>query len=97
MLKIYKTTQYDKWLAKLKDPKFKNALVQRLSRLQNNNFGDCKQIDDDIFELRFFIGPGYRIYFVIQDNILLLFAGVKDTQSADIKKAQAIFKTYNTE
>jgi putative addiction module killer protein len=81
----------------LKDPIFKNALAQRLYRLQNNNFGDCKQIDNDIFELRFFIGPGYKIYFVVQDNILLLFGGTKNTQSADIKKSQAIFEKYNTE
>jgi putative addiction module killer protein len=47
--------------------------------------------------LRFFIGPGYKIYFVVQDNILLLFGGTKNTQSADIKKSQAIFEKYNTE
>lgn len=97
MKNIYKTPEFDKWLVKLKDQVFKNALTQRLDRLQNNNFGDYKQIDDNIFELRFFIGPGYRVYFVIQDNILLILGGTKKTQRKDIQKVKDIFNTYNTE
>nr|WP_232049375.1 addiction module killer protein [Rickettsia asiatica] len=47
-----------------------------------------------LYELRFFFGKGYRIYFTEKDNkiILLLNAGNKDMQGKDIKKALEIIE-----
>jgi putative addiction module killer protein len=53
---------FTQWLLSL-DSTFKKRILIRLTRLQVGNFGDCKRIDADIFELRCFFGPGYRIYF----------------------------------
>ena len=57
---------------------------------ENNNFGDFKRLDDDISELRFNFGSGYRIYYYEVDNIvvLLLNAGDKKQQNKDILKAK---------
>jgi putative addiction module killer protein len=42
--------------------------------------------------MRIDYGPGYRLYYVIKDNklIVLLCGGDKRNQQADIKKAAAI-------
>jgi putative component of toxin-antitoxin plasmid stabilization module len=37
------------------------------------------------------------VYFIEQDNVLLLFGGNKKTQDKDIKKAKKILKKYNKE
>lgn len=77
------------WLASL-DSSNRNRVLARLARLEENNYGDYKKLDDEIYELRFKFGSGYRIYFAEIDNviILLLNAGNKSTQSKDIKKAK---------
>lgn len=49
-----------------------------------------------MIELRFNLGPGYRIYAASRDNELLLplVGGDKSTQSSDIKKAKALAKEW---
>jgi len=46
----------------------------------------------NLFELRFFFGPGFRIYFTIKEDkvVFLLCGGDKATQKKDIKKAKTI-------
>ena len=48
------TPTFDKWLAKLKDASTRNRLLARIDRIETGNFGDFKQIDNNLFELRFF-------------------------------------------
>ena len=81
---IIKTTEvYDRWFESLKDRKIKDRIYTRFDRLAMGNFGDYKQIETDIFELRFFFGSGIRIYFTNQNGqiIILLCGGNKSTQS----------------
>lgn len=90
---IIKTTrQYDKWFKKLKDTSGKIRILARLDRVAIGNFGDTETIDDTVSELRFFFGGGYRIYYLINSDsiVLLLNAGDKDSQESDIKKAKDI-------
>jgi putative addiction module killer protein len=60
-----------------------------LLRLHNGNFGDCKPVGEGVWELRVDWGPGYRIYYAIagQHLILLCEGGDKRTQSTDIQRA----------
>ena len=63
------------WLKSL-DGTMRKRVLLRLDRLKNGNFGDYKQINDDLYELRFKFGTGYRIYYTIQnDTIILLING----------------------
>jgi len=83
------------WLNSL--DKINKARVQsRLTRLLENNFGDCKKIDSEISEIRLKFGSGYRIYYTEIDGVvvLLINAGNKATQSRDIKKAKSILKEW---
>jgi len=71
-------------------------IQSRLTRLLENNFGDHKKIDNEISELRFKFGSGYRIYYTEIDNIIVLLinGGDKSTQSKDINKAKSILQEW---
>jgi len=45
-----------------------------------------------IYELRFFFGPGYRVYYTIKSNsvVILLAGGDKASQTKNIAKAKKI-------
>ena len=90
MKKIKQTDTFTKWLTKLKDEKGKAKILDRIARLRRDNKGDIRIIDKDIYELSINFVPGYRIYCTDRNGeiVLLLIAGNKSTQSADIKKAQ---------
>lgn len=86
------SAEYRKWFKKLKDATAKIKMLARLARVENGNFGDHKQVDRNLFELRFFFGPGYRIYYTIKGMqiVLLLVGGDKSSQAKDIKKAKSL-------
>lgn len=67
-----------------------------MTRLLENNFGDCKKIYHEIFELRLKFGSGYRIYYTEIDNmiVLLINGGDKSTQTKDIEKAKSILQEW---
>jgi putative addiction module killer protein len=77
------------WLDRLKDSVGRVAVLRRIDRLATGNFGDHKYCRDGIWELRIDVGPGYRVYYaqVGKTLILLLCAGSKRTQTADIDVA----------
>ena len=83
------------WMDSL-DKNTKIRIQSKLTRLLENNFGDHKKIDNEISELRFKFGSGYRIYFTEIDNIIVLLinGGDKLTQSKDIIKAKSILQEW---
>jgi putative addiction module killer protein len=89
---IKQTETFSKWLLALKDIKGKVSILRRVDRMKSGNFGDHKAVGDNISELRITTGPGYRVYYTIknQEVVVLLIAGDKSSQSGDIKKAKKI-------
>ena len=89
---LQSTPTFDKWLTKLKDTSIRNRLLVRLDRIETGSLGDFKQIDNNLFELRFFFGSGLRIYYTIRDGkvVLLLAGGDKSSQTKDITKSKAL-------
>jgi len=85
---------FDKWLLKLKDRQAVIAIAKRLGRARLGNFGDIAPVGGGVSEMRFFIGPGYRLYYVIQGGkiIVMLCGGDKSSQEKDIKKAKEMAK-----
>jgi putative addiction module killer protein len=86
------TKYFDKWLRSLKDRAAKQKILARLARVENGHFGDYKQIDPELYELRFFFSGGVRIYYTIRDAqiVLLLVGGDKSSQKRDIDKAKQL-------
>lgn len=88
-------TPFIEWLNSL-DKTAKSRVQSRLTRLLENNFGDHKKLDSEIFELRLKFGSGYRIYYSEIDNIIILLisGGDKSTQTKDIEKAKSILHEW---
>ena len=57
--------------------------------MSEGNPGDVRPVGEGVSELRIHYGPGYRVYFVLRGQcvILLLAGGDKDSQDRDIKTA----------
>ncbi|SMM97690.1 FIG022160: hypothetical toxin [uncultured Candidatus Thioglobus sp.] len=91
---IKTTATFDKWHKNIKDKQTLTRIDIRINRIRKGNFGDHKQIAQHLFELRLFFGSGYRIYWTIKNHqiILLLSAGDKKTQKADIKLAKQLLE-----
>lgn len=89
---------FTEWLLSV-DSVIRNRIIARLTRIQTGNFGDCKLLEEGVFELRFFFGSGYRVYFGKDEEtntiIILLCGGNKNTQNKDIKKANQYWRQYN--
>lgn len=89
MIEIRKTPEYVKWIDDLRDAQARVRILVRVERLRLGNPGDVKPVGSGVSELRIDYGPGYRVYFIKQGEILivLLAGGDKRTQDADIKTA----------
>jgi putative addiction module killer protein len=72
-------------------------IIRRIDRLEYGNFGDSKPVGDNVHELRFFFGSGYRVYYGIKNRklVILLCGGDKKTQNKDIEQAKNFWKEYN--
>ena len=76
----------------MKDRTAKSAILIRIMRAENGNFGDIKSVGSPVQEMRIFVSKGYRIYFTVRNNkiIILLNGGHKGSQQQDIEKAHKL-------
>lgn len=97
MYTIKQTNIFSKWLSKLKDTQGKVAILRRVDRMKTGNFGDHKSVGNGINELRIVVGPGYRVYYTVKNDeiVILLIGGDKSSQSEDIERAKEILKEIN--
>ena len=99
-IRIYETRDgripFGEWIDELEGSKVYVIILNRLDRVENGNLGDCHPVGEGVSELRIDFGPGYRIYFGQDANlIVLLGGGTKRTQAEDIKKAKRRWKEYH--
>ena len=87
---------YAEWRASLRDAVAQAALIRRVNRIEQGNFGDHKYLKDGVSELRIDVGPRYRIYYATAGKliILLLCGGDKRTQVKDIDQACAYWQDW---
>lgn len=91
MAEVVETIAFSKWLAGLRDPIGRRAVVRRIGRIvATDNFGDHASVGGRVSELRVDVGPGYRVYYTIRAGrvVWLLGGGGKDSQERDIKRAK---------
>ncbi|MBW1649468.1 MAG: hypothetical protein JRJ44_02085 [Deltaproteobacteria bacterium] len=66
-----------------------------MDRVETGNMSNYTSIGGDVYELRFYFGPGYRVYYgETAGIILLLCGGDKPSQKKDIKKAKTYWKKF---
>jgi putative addiction module killer protein len=70
-------------------------LAKRLDKAQHGLLGDVAPVGEGVMEMREFFGPGWRMYYVEQNGMLIVMlgGGDKSTQSDDISRAIALSKT----
>lgn len=89
---------YTEWIKRLrkKDPRAAAKIDIRIDRAESGNFGDHKFELDGVWELRIDYGPGYRVYYALDGEriILLLVGGDKSTQASDLMKAVKFWRDY---
>ena len=90
MIDVRQTKDFRRWLSKL-DSQARARVGRRIRRIQTDgHFGDTKPVGDGVAELRVHFGPGYRVYYIQVDAVVLLTGGDKGSQSRDIAKAKQL-------
>ena len=89
---------FSDWLAKLKDVRAQAKITKAITQMETGNFGDHKSIKQSggLYERRINFGPGYRIYYMIDgDNLIILFAGsTKSDQQKVLQRAKVYLTDY---
>ena len=89
----YEVVQSDgflRWLTRLRDKRAQAQILVRIDRVGEGNFGDHGSVGGGVSELRVNVGQGYRIYYTIRQQrvVILLCGGDKTSQQRDIRRAQ---------
>jgi putative addiction module killer protein len=90
MVSIERTEIFAKWLKKLNDPRAKAVILNHIDNMEEGKMGNAKSLGGGVYEMKIDYGPGYRLYYCQRgtDVIILLCAGDKSTQQADIDHAK---------
>jgi len=90
---------FERWYQGIKDKRARISIAAKLALLQDAAFSNFKSVGEGVFEIRIFLGPGYRVYFGFVENevVVLLAGGDKNSQDDDIKKAKGLWKEYKDE
>lgn len=104
-IEIFETSDgkcpYSEWLDGLSDRVARAKIRTRLDRASFGNFGKKESVGAGVHELKIDFGPGYRIYFALDEDegkiILLLSGGTKKRQQKDIDQAQVYWKQAKAE
>lgn len=96
MKNFLETEVFTAWLDKLRDGRARVRIVERLRRFSGGNPGDVKAVGEGVSELRIDYGPGYRVYFCVRGDIviILLCGGDKASQDRDIKRAKVLAREF---
>ena len=86
---------YARWFNRLND-QASAKVSEALLRMGQGNFSNAKSVGGGVFEYRIDFGPGYRIYFGREGDVLiiLLGGGTKQRQQWDIHTAQTLWREY---
>ena len=79
-----------RWLTRLRDKRAQAQILVRIDRVEEGTFGDHRSVGGGVSELRVNVGQGYRIYYTIRQQrvVILLCGGDKTSQQRDVRRAQ---------
>jgi putative addiction module killer protein len=91
-VEIVYTLIFEEWLKGLYDQRAKASIASRIERIEDGNFGDNRSVGGGISELPIDVGQGYRVYYTIRNNtlVILLCGGGKSSQRRDIRRARQV-------
>ena len=90
------TVPLTEWLDTLRDRTAQARIRMRITQLAAGNFGDSEPVGDGVVELRIHLSGGYRVYCARSGPavVVLLCAGGKRSQDADIRQAKQYWKDW---
>jgi putative addiction module killer protein len=95
-MRVVKSEAYRAWIDGLRDLAGRARILVRVDRLIHGNPGDHRNLTEGVSELRIDVGPGYRVYYALRGDelLLLLGGGNKATQAKDIAKALDLNRNF---
>jgi putative addiction module killer protein len=86
---------FEQWFSALEAAAAAKVSVA-LARLEQGNLSNVKGVGEGVLEYRIDWGPGYRVYFGREGEVLviLLTGGTKKRQQRDIDTAKALWSDY---
>lgn len=86
--------EFEQWLHGLKDNVTRIRLSRRLDKAARGLLGDVVPVGEGVFEFREFFGSGWRMYYILRGDrvIVMLGGGDKSTQQQDIDAAITLAK-----
>jgi putative addiction module killer protein len=93
-MRVKKSDEYLAWIDGLKDRTGRARVLMRVDRLIHGNPGSHRNLGEGVSELKIECGPGYRVYYALRGEalLLLLAGGDKSTQRSDIAKAMQLYR-----
>ena len=94
MFRVEQTAEFASWLDGLLDRRAKVKIATRLVRIEEGLFGDWKTVGDGVSEIRIDYGPGYRLYYTMREQVvvILLCGSDKGGQKKAISLAKELAK-----
>jgi len=95
-MRVEKTDEYRDWIDSLKDQAGRARILMRVDRLIHGNPGSHRNLTEGVSELKVDVGPGYRVYYSLRGNrlLLLLVGGDKASQAKDIALALELNRNF---
>ena len=95
MPEVFESATFKRWIRGLRDRSATARINARLRNVSLGNVGDARPLGGGLFEMRVHHGPGYRIYFLQEDAmIVLLCGGDKGSQQRDIERAGKLARDW---
>lgn len=87
---------FESWINNLKDAMSRARIRARIDKVETGNFGDFRSVGDGVSELRFTFGSGFRVYYALKSEtvVILLIGGDKSSQEKDIERAKEFWADY---
>ncbi|MFA5140743.1 MAG: type II toxin-antitoxin system RelE/ParE family toxin [Elusimicrobiota bacterium] len=78
------------------DPRIQQIIDARLTRVRRGLLGHSESLGRGLWELKFDLGPGFRIYYARAGKtiVILLHGGQKRGQASDIEAAREYWTDY---
>ena len=95
-MRVEKTDEYRDWIDSLKDQAGRARILMRVDRLIHGNPGSHRNLTEGVSELKVDVGPGYRVYYSLRGNrlLLILVGGDKASQAKDIALALELNRNF---
>ena len=87
--------RFAEWFASLNPPAAAKIAIA-LTRMEQGNFSNAKSVDAGVHEYKIDFGPGFRIYFGKDGELIvvLIGGGTKQSQQKDIATAQKCWADF---